>query len=426
MRTRLPASQAVTFTFDVSPEKHELANGLTLFHIPVEASGLVRIEFMFDGGQWVQERPLQADMAFRLLKEGSEHYSAERVAELLDYYGATVSVRTNMSYSVLSLTCLQRHVAEVLPIVIDMLQAPLYADDRLQIALSQSRKAYEVGLQTVGERCKQLFYQSLYGLEHPMSKFPEMADYDTLSPDDLRRYKQRTISLNHCTAWVSGNLDAETLRTITAIVGQCNLCWVLDGEEFPLYSSYKPSRKRFFFDMPEQTVQSCVRVGSQTVSRCHPDYVPMTVLTTLFGGYFGSRLMMNIREQKGYTYDIRSVIYQMPYESSLIITSETANQYVEPVITEIYSEMQRLIDTPVDAHELDIVRRYMLGNLCRAYEGGLSLASRLMRLHSNGLSLSDINHEAEIIRSITPADLQTLAARYLRPASMIECVAGSK
>ncbi len=426
MRTHQPASQAVTFTLNVSPEQSELANGLTLYHIPVDASRLVRIEFMFHGGQWLQDSPLQASMAFKLLKEGSALYEGEKVADFLDYYGATVSVRTNMSYSLLSLTCLQRHVAKVLPIVMDMLQSPLYADDKLRIALAQSRKAYEVGLQTVGERCKQLFYKSIYGQEHPMSQFPSMTDYDTLSSDDLRRYKDKYINFQNCTLWVSGNLDAASLREITSIVEQCDLSSGERFEDYALPPSHQPEQKRFFHEMAEPTVQSCVRVGSLLLPRRHPDYVPMTVLSTLFGGYFGSRLMMNIRERKGYTYDIRSVIYQLPHQTAFIITSETANQYVEAVISEIYSEMQRLIDTPVDTHELDIVRRYMLGNLCRNYEGGLSLASRLMRLHTYGLTLADVTHEADTILSVHPSDIQTLAEKYLQPDAMIECIAGSK
>ncbi len=424
-RTSPPALYGVGFKPNAVVETHVLSNGVTLHHLPLDTTELVKLQFMFVGGQWVQDRPLQAYLAVKLLKEGSRKFSEELIADLLDYYGASIDARVNMSCAVLTLTCLRRHIDKVLPIVIDILESPVYGEDKLQIALAQSRKAYEVGLNTVGEQAKQLFYTRLYGADHPMAQFPTRADYDTFTSDDLRRYKERHISLHNCTVWLTGRVDSATWHTIATSIEQCHL-W--QGEVFDGYRKYEvaaPTQRRHHHEMPEHTFQSCLRVGGICLERTHPDYPAMTVLSTILGGYFGSRLMMNIRERKGYTYDIHTTIYQLPHDTALVTTTETPNQFVDEVVTEIHTEMQRLVDEQVSDDELRLVVNYMTGNLCRAYEGGFSLASRLMRLHCHGLDLTDIAREAEVITSLTPRELQAVASRHLN-FTTIECVAGSR
>ncbi len=427
MRDRItpPSLHAIAFKASAIMETNVLANGVTLFYLPMDSAELVKVQFMFVGGQWLQDRPLQAYLAIKLLKEGSRKYSEEVIADLLDYYGASIDARVNMSYAVLTLTCLRRHIDKVLPIVIDMLEAPVYGEDKLNIALAQSRKAYEVGLNTVGEQAKQLFYTNLYGKGHPMAQFPGRYDYDTFTTDDLRRYKERNVNFHNCTIWLTGNVDAESYRVIVSLIEQCDL---FAGEVFHGYKAYDitvPISKRFYHEMQESACQSCIRQGGVSLERTHPDYPAMTVLSTILGGYFGSRLMMNIRERKGYTYDIHTSVYQLPHTTALVTTTETPNQFVDEVITEIYAEMQRLVDERVSEDELRLVVNYMTGNLCRGYEGGFSLASRLMRLYCHGLGLADVEHEADVIANITPLELQAVASRHLNLSAMIECVAGS-
>ena len=117
--------------------------------------------------------------------------------------------------------------------------------------------------------------------------------------------------------------------------------------------------KRIFTER-EDAMQSAVKMGCTTITREHPDYPKLRVLMTLFGGYFGSRLMSNIREDKGYTYGISAGVVFYPDSGLLIVSTETDNEYVEPLIQEVYHEIDRLHLDPVSAEELRIVRNYML------------------------------------------------------------------
>lgn len=173
-------------------------------------------------------------------------------------------------------------------------------------------------------------------------------------------------------------------------------------------------------------VQSSLRLGCPLVDRSHADFAALKVLVTVLGGYFGSRLMSNIREEKGYTYGISATIASYPFQGYLAIGTETANEYVEACISEVKHEMHRLQDEPIPEPELAMVKSYMMGEMCRSYEGAFSLSDAWIFVETAGLEKNFFQTLAENIRRVTSAELQDLAVRYLRPDDMVEVVAGKK
>ena len=162
------------------------------------------------------------------------------------------------------------------------------------------------------------------------------------------------------------------------------------------------------------------------MSRYHPDYLKLRVLVTLFGGYFGSRLMSNIREDKGYTYGIGAGLVPYPDTGLLVVSTETANEYIEPVVTEVYREMDRLCEEPVGESELEMVRNYMLGDMCRSYESAFSLSDAWIFIETAGLDSDFFSRAVSSIRETTVGDIRTLARKYFCKENLIEVVAGKK
>ena len=173
-------------------------------------------------------------------------------------------------------------------------------------------------------------------------------------------------------------------------------------------------------------VQSSLRLGCPLVDRSHADFAALKVLVTVLGGYFGSRLMSNIREEKGYTYGISATIASYPFQGYLAIGTETANEYVEACISEVKHEMRRLQDEPIPELELAMVKSYMMGEMCRSYEGAFSLSDAWIFVETAGLEKTFFQILAENIRRVTSVELQDLAVRYLCPDDMVEVVAGKK
>jgi predicted Zn-dependent peptidase len=418
-----PGSERVVFDVAALPEYSVLSNGVGMYAINISSTELVRVDFMFKGGQWLQTKALQAGLTYKMLKDGTKLYPHDVIAERLDFYGASVEAGVNLSYGRIGVTCLKKHLQNVLPIVLDMIEHPVFSEDRLSIALQQAKVSYDVSMQTVGEQCKRLFYKSLFEKDHPMSQFPKSSDYSNLFVHDLDDY----VSLNNCTdncvVFLTCDLDSAILHYVQSSIEKWS-CGVRSAYRgFGELNDLALVERRFEHKMDTPVVQACLRMGCRTLQRNHSDYVSLMVLTTILGGYFGSRLMSNIRESKGYTYDISASLFQTPQCVLLSVKTETSSQYVDDVVREVYKEMDRLRCELVSKDELGLVKNYLLGYMCRGYENNFLLSSRLMNLCSNGLTLKDIVSESEKIRQVTPIVLRDVAERYFQPNTMVECIA---
>lgn len=185
------------------------------------------------------------------------------------------------------------------------------------------------------------------------------------------------------------------------------------------------SEKHLFVER-EDALQSSLKMGSFVMDRQHPDFLKARVMVTLFGGYFGSRLMSNIREDKGYTYGIGAGIVSYPDTGILIISTEAANEYINSIIAEVYREMDKLCNELVPQGELEMVKNYMLGDLCRSYEGPFSLSDAWIYIETAGLDDKFFIRSLDAIRGITREEIQRLAQAYFCKENLIEVVAGKK
>ena len=168
--------------------------------------------------------------------------------------------------------------------------------------------------------------------------------------------------------------------------------------------------KRIFVER-DDALQSAIKLGATTIERTHPDYLKLRVLMTLFGGYFGSRLMSNIRENKGYTYGISAGTLFYPGSGMILISTEADNEYVELLIREVYHEIDKLQVEPVPVSELTMVRNYMLGEMCRNYESPFSLADAWMFIYTSKLDDTYFARSLQAVKEVTPEEMKELAAR---------------
>ncbi|MBP9029931.1 MAG: insulinase family protein, partial [Bacteroidales bacterium] len=159
----------------------------------------------------------------------------------------------------------------------------------------------------------------------------------------------------------------------------------------------------------------------------HPDMPGLVVLNTILGGYFGSRLMRNIREDKGFTYGISSFIIPMAELSALVVSTEVGSAFTEKTVDEVFKEMIKLQTEPVSNDELELVRGYMTGQVLRTFDGPFAIADSLASLFQyNNLDFEYINNLIRTINEITPTQLLGLAKKYLDVDRMVVSIAGSK
>lgn len=385
------------------------------YHLtPIPDTPLVRVDFMFFGAQWLQSHPLQARFAFSQLKEGTSRYEGDVLAETLDYYGATVTTNCSLSYASVTLLCLQRFFGPVYDLVHSMLTEPLYAQDRLELALSQGRTAWQIQHQKVDTLCKEELYRRLFGATHPMGRFATLDDFETVTPDLLHAYHQQYIQPSNMAVLVTGaEIPVEALQEGSAPTP--TIC-----KTFPIQTDSEEHSFRLESGLPH--VQASVRLGCLLPSPNHPDTPLLRLVVTLLGGYFGSRLMSNIREQRGYTYGIYATIFNVPHDNALVIACETATQNADAVVSEVHQELQRLCEEPVGEDELQMVKNYMEGQYSRRFERSFNYPQVLMNLIAAGRTPDDIAVDRQIQQRATPEDVQRIARQYLRPERFIDCV----
>ena len=423
-RTIQPEIQPLKNFHIQTPVRTTLPNGIPLTVINAGEQEVVRMDVLFSGGRWQQSQKLQALFTNRMLREGTTKYTAATIAEKLDYYGSCLDLSSSSEYAYITIYSLNKYLAKTLEVVESMIKEPLFPQKELQTILDTNIQQYLVNTSKVDFLAHRSLLKSLYGEQHPCGKIVMEEDYYTITPEVLREFYERHYHSGNCSIFLSGKVTDDIISRVTDIFGipfgQYQL--QMPKSSFPFAAI---PEKRIFTER-EDAMQSAVKMGCTTITREHPDYPKLRVLMTLFGGYFGSRLMSNIREDKGYTYGISAGVVFYPDSGLLIVSTETDNEYVEPLIQEVYHEIDRLHLDPVSAEELRIVRNYMLGEMCRSYESPFSLSDAWIFIATSGLKDDYFARSLQAVNEITPAEIQDLAQRYLCKETLKEVIAGKK
>ena len=409
----------------VCPERRVMRNGMPLFTIEAGSEDVVRFDLVIKSGQLQQEQPLQAVFTNRMLREGTRNFSSAEIAETLDYYGAWLDLSVSVDCSYVTLYSLSRYFSKTLEVVASMVMESVFPEKEFAVIRDIHKHQFMVNSQRVDVLSRKQLCRSLFGERHPLGRYAELDDYDRIGVESLKEYYRRFYRSGNCSAYLSGRVTPDTVRCVERLFGDAE--WGERSSDFVLPQPViiTDARKRVFVEK-EDAMQSSVKMGGFTLDRKHPDYLKLRVLVTLFGGYFGSRLMSNIREDKGYTYGIGAGLVVYPGTGLLMISTETGNEYVEQVIKEVYHEMDRLREERVSDEELDMVRNYMLGDICRSYESPFSLSDAWIFIEASGLDYDFYDRSLAAVRDISSEDILSLSRKYFCKENLIEVVAGKK
>lgn len=424
-RTRQPEIRPMQVFNLPAPERLVMPNGTRMTVMDGGNHEVFRLDLLVHGGKWRQTMPLQANFTNRMLNEGTVGLTSEQIFDLLDRYGAWVVQETSVNFSVITLFSLTKYAKETLDVVEKILREPSFPQDEFQIMVDNALQQYQVNSKKVDYKARVLLNKVLLGDEHPCAKFAGREDYSRIQTYNLVDFYNRHYHSGNVSVYLSGKVNGPIRKMVEDRFGKRE--WGQSSTLVPLVpiTPVTQSDKRFFEEVPD-SVQSAVCMGNVTIPLSHPDYDALQVVETAFGGYFGSRLMSNIREDKGYTYGIFSGTIPQPFESVKIIISQCAHEYVNPLIDEVFVEIQRLHEQGIPQEELEMVQNYMLGELSRRYENILSLNDAFIYVDTTGLKDDFMAKRTADIRNITPERVAEIVARYFDPEKMKVVVAGKK
>lgn len=410
---------AVNFNLHLKPyKKYTLKNGVDVYTIDAGAEEVLSVEWVFYAGNWYEDHPLVAASANFLLKNGTSKKTAFQVNEHFEYYGSYLNRACYNETAVVSLHCLTRHIGELFPVVRELLTDSVMPEEELAIYQQNMKQRLRVNLKKSEFVAGRLMDVYLYGEDHPYGRYSREEDFDSLTRQQLMEYYDRYYRNGKFVMFVAGRLPDNLEQLLNDNFGD-----LVNGQIAAATIDSRPSaEKKFRVTNNAEGVQGSVRLARPFPNRHHPDFLKVQVLNSLFGGFFGSRLMSNIREEKGYTYGIHSYLQNHIRESAWMISTEAGKDVCEATINEVYKEMKALREEPVDEEELLLVRNYMMGSILGDLDGPFQIISRWKNIILNGLDENYFYNSINIIKTITAEELRQQAQKYLNPADFYELV----
>jgi zinc protease len=417
-----PSFHAVKSLYFPEYQTYDLKGGLLLYGLNAGTQEVIRLDMVFDGGLIRQLATAQSSFTASMLSEGTSKHKAKDLAEALDYYGSYFQTRGNADDAVATLYCLEKHLSACLPLFFEALTDSIFPEKELDIQKKNSIQKLLVSEKKNGYLCKKHYYKNMYGEAHPYAAFSSKEGIEAIGKSQLLDFYQKNYIHGLKYAMISGRFKDSAVEQITR-----------EMEATPFTKSTLsdleivgvPAVGKHFIEKND-SVQSAIRIGKLSIARSHPDFRKLQFLNLIFGGYFGSRLMKNIREDKGLTYGIYSVLEPNKLASSWYIDSDINTKNRSKGLEEIYKEMAKIREEEIPAEEVETARNYYLGSFLRSLDGPFSLADRLKVIIDNKLPNSYYPDFVSVLNSINGPELQQLAQQYLSEENIVEVVVGKQ
>jgi len=399
-------------------DRFTLRNGVEVYAVNAGAEEVLSLEWVFFAGNWYEDQDLVAATTNFLLRNGTSTKSAFQINEHFEYFGSYLNRSCYNETATITLHCLAKHLKELLPVVKELITDSVMPQDELDIYKQNMKQRLKVNLKKSDFVASRLIDVYLYGEKHPYGKFSREEDFDALNRQQLLDYYKKHYQEGKLILFVAGKLPSDLQPLLDQYFG--------DLPNQPIDSSpiaaELTAEKKFRITNDAEGVQGSIRIARPFPNRHHPDFIKAQVLNALFGGFFGSRLMSNIREDKGYTYGIHSYLQNHIHDTAWMISTVAGKDVCEATIAEVYKEMKDLREELVDEEELLLVQNYMMGGILGDLDGPFQIIARWKNIVLNNPTEQYFYDTINTIKSITAEDLKGLAEKYLKPEEFYELV----
>ncbi len=397
-----------------------MSNGIPLYGLPGPTQGLVKLEVIFLVGRVHERQALTARAACRLIREGTISHAGGEIAETTDFFGGSISSSDSMDHNGLILQCLTHFFHELLPVFSEMLLQPSFPEKELQSFIRNNQQRLSEDLSKNEIIAYRELTSYIFGDDHPYGYNSSRESYAALTRDALAGFWEDHFRAGNAVILLSGQYDDKVIQAIDDFI--CKP--MRKGQSLTSFPSPAPVSRRILHVKERESLQNAIRIGRLLFDRSHPDYYPLHAVSLLLGGYFGSRLMTQIREELGLTYNIYSHIDAMRLSGYFYISAEVSKEETGRTLEEIYKEITKLRTEPMQAEELLMMQRFAVGNMLHLLDGPFSQSDTLKNLIVEGGDYEDFNNMVTAIRAITPEKVMELATKWFDPNEMIEVVIG--
>ena len=420
-RTLAPPVQPLARVALPAAEVLNLPSGARLHVLANDAQPVVRLQAVFKAGKLAEPTPGLASLTARMLLEGTTTRTARQIADEVAFYGASLECDSGFDRSTLTLYCLTRHLPTLLPLVLDVLTNPAFPAAELQQLQTRTVQNVRVERQKTSYLATERFNELLFGNDTAYGRPFDEAGYQSLTAEQTRDFHRAAYSLANAELFLCGDVAAER-----DLVAQAFGTEALAGAALPEPTVVLPEAAATAPDRVAVagSLQASIRMGRLWPAPTHPDTHRLKLLVNVLGGYFGSRLMRNIREDKGLTYGIYASVAPREYGTSLVIGTDVKGESGDFAVSEIGLELRRLQEEPIPAEELETVKNYLLGKFTNELSTVFEQCDKYKNLIFLGLPADYYTQFVQQTEAADAATLQALAQQYLSVGDMQVVVAG--
>ena len=409
-RQTAPPFRAVDNIHLLRPAHQRLKNGTNVFCFTSGDQELVRVEWIFSNLRFDTAKPLLNMAVNTMLTEGTKTLTASQIADKIDYYGAFLQVEYGYDHSQVTLYSLNKHLYSTLPVIKDVIINSIFSDEELETFKRNQQQKLQVSLEKNDVVARRVFNKALYG-ETIYGFGADANDYKALKREDMLEHFKEMYQPANCTIIIAGKIEPRILDLIT---GTFENDWENNSDYTgSIQPEIAPAKEHFYFTEKPDALQSAIRMGLPVINRNSLEFPALQVLNTVLGGYFGSRLMANVREDKGYTYGIGSGMVSLKNSGALFIATEVGAEVCKAAINEIEKEINILRTDTIPDEELSLVRNFMLGSLLGSLENVFSHADKFKSLYFAGLDYDYYDRYVKTVKSVSADELKSLAVKYL-------------
>lgn len=393
-------------------------NGGKIYSLPTDDFEVVRFTLVFRAGTSVQLKPFVASSTLNMLGEGSSTMTAQQIADELDFYGSYFDVNIDRDYTYISFCSLSKFFAPTIKVAREIVLHPIFPERELKTYCEKRKQSLKIERRKIEVQSRELFAKALFGAEHPYGISASEECYDDVAREDVVAMYERCYTADNCFVVMSGRIDDEVMSAVEELVAGLSRGEICHVKEAPTETIYCLHRE------VNEALQSSIRIGRLLFPRTHPDFVGMQVVASILGGYFGSRLMSNLREEHGYTYGVSAAMINFDREGYFALATQVAREHRDDALREIYSEIERLRVELVSEEELEMVKNVMIGEILRILDGPFGIADVTIENIMCGMDNEATERSVEAIAAITAEEIRDLAYRYLERDKLVEVVVG--
>ncbi|MFN3841223.1 MAG: M16 family metallopeptidase [Cyclobacteriaceae bacterium] len=401
----------------LQPEQVVLATGANIFFIQGGDQDVVKLELIFSAGRWFESIPGVSYLASHLLSKGTTAKTSNEIAQTLESLGIHLEIIPGFDFVSVNLFGLTKRIIEALAILYEICSSPAYSDNELTRAKNILLQNLKINREKTSYLATTAFREHLFGKNHPYGNEITHGDIQKIQPETLHTFHKSYFK--HFTCFVTGKISNALKESITNTLSNIPFHSI----EIRAVQSSKLDHNLFKVEKPG-SIQISLRMGKRVISRSHPDYPNLIFANHALGGYFGSRLMQSLREDKGLTYGIYSTIHSLRYETYIVISTDINKEHIDFAIEEVKAELRKLRTLPMKSEELQLVKNHFLGSLFTEVSTPFAHTEKLKNIYLNNLDIGYYQNLIEQIQGMTAAKVIETADTHLHEENLLTVSAG--